>query len=123
LVPVATAGERTALDAGRVGELDGGGLVLRAPRPGDRLRLARGGRKLQDVLIDRKLPRALRADLPVLARHPGAAGDELLWVHGSGAAHDLRPTPWSTMLLTIACGPSPGEGEAPPRPPGAVPGG
>src|SRR5439155_1077618 len=35
-----------------------GGLVLRSPAPGDRVRLLAGGtRKLQDVLVDAKVPR------------------------------------------------------------------
>jgi tRNA(Ile)-lysidine synthetase-like protein len=46
-------------------ESDEPGLVVRARRPGDRL----GGRrrKLQDVLVDAKVPRAERDDWPVVA--------------------------------------------------------
>lgn len=51
-------------------------LVVRPPRPGDRVRLPGvGTRKLADVLIDRKVPREARGRLPVLV------GDgTILWV-------------------------------------------
>ncbi|MCW5891781.1 MAG: tRNA lysidine(34) synthetase TilS [bacterium] len=54
------------------------GLVVRPPRPGDRVRIAGvGTRKLSDVLIDRKVPREARGHLPVLV------GDgTVLWVPG-----------------------------------------
>jgi tRNA(Ile)-lysidine synthase len=53
-------------------------LVVRSPRPGDRIRLLGGGtRKLQDVLVDAKIPREGRPAVPLLT-----AGDEILWVAG-----------------------------------------
>jgi tRNA(Ile)-lysidine synthase len=67
-----------------------GGLVLRSPARGDRVRLLAGGtRKLQDVLVDAKVPRETRALLPVLA-----AGPEILWVPGlaRGAGAPVGPT-------------------------------
>src|SRR5207248_2406764 len=66
-----------------------GGLVLRSPARGDRIRLLAGGtRKLQDVLVDGKVPRETRALLPVLA-----AGPEILWVPGlaRGACAPVGP--------------------------------
>ncbi len=55
-----------------------GDLVVRSPQPGDRLRLLAGGtRKLQDVLVDAKVPREGRPAVAVLA-----AGTEILWVAG-----------------------------------------
>lgn len=56
-------------------------LWLRSPRPGDRLRLGGGHRKLSDLLIDAKLPRRERAGLLVLG-----AGSEPLWLVGVRAA-------------------------------------
>src|SRR5207253_1897116 len=56
---------------------------------GDRVRLLAGGtRKLQDVLVDGKVPRETRALLPVLA-----AGPEILWVPGlaRGACAPVGP--------------------------------
>lgn len=41
-------------------------LLLRTRRPGDRLRLPGGTRKLKDWLIDRKIPRHVRDRLPLL---------------------------------------------------------
>ena len=58
-------------------------LVIRTRRPGDRIRLAGGAKKLSDVLIDRKIPREDRDALRVLA-----SGSEVLWVEG--VATDVR---------------------------------
>ncbi len=53
--------------------LGGGQLVLRNLRPGDRLA---GGKKLKELLIDRKIPRGERRLLPLLERD-GA----VVWMH------------------------------------------
>jgi len=58
-------------------------LWLRSVRAGDRLRRPAGHRKVHDLLIDAKVPRAARAGLLVVA--PGA-GSEVLWVEGVGGA-------------------------------------
>jgi tRNA(Ile)-lysidine synthase len=54
-------------------------LALRRRRPGDRFRPAggRGGRRLQDLLVDRKVPQRLRDAWPILV-----ADDVILWVAG-----------------------------------------
>src|SRR5262249_6438891 len=44
----------------------GAPLELRTFRPGDRLRIRSGRRKLQDVFTDRKVPRGERALVPLL---------------------------------------------------------
>jgi tRNA(Ile)-lysidine synthase len=67
-------------------------LRVRSPAPGDRLRLLAGGtRKLQDILVDAKVPREARSRVPVMT-----AGDEILWVpglaRGAGAALGPRTT-------------------------------
>lgn len=75
-VPVA---ERTLwhfwADADAVGQ----GLVLRSVRKGDRIEPlgGPGGRKLQDVFVDRKVPRSRRWCRPALESH-----GQLLWVPG-----------------------------------------
>lgn len=82
--PVATpAAGRAALGTGDEARLtlpEGAfPLTLRGPRPGDRIRLAgRGGqRKLSDLLIDLKVPRAERPGVLLLC-----SGDQILWVIG-----------------------------------------
>jgi len=57
-------------------------LVLRNARPGDRLALVHGHRKLSDWFVDHRVPRWERRRVPLLVR-----GDEILWLPG------LRPPP------------------------------
>jgi tRNA(Ile)-lysidine synthase len=53
------------------------GAVLRARRRGDRVRTAVGTRKVQDVLVDAGVPRAMRDLVPLVA-----AGAQVLWIPG-----------------------------------------
>jgi tRNA(Ile)-lysidine synthase len=86
-------GEDRPPDAGRAlfdADALPAGLVVRPPARGDRIRLLAGGtRKLQDVLVDAKVPREQRPAVPVLA-----AGEEILWVAGlaRGRAAPLTAT-------------------------------
>lgn len=69
-----TADERVAIfDAASLP----GPIAVRTRRPGDRLYPVgmTGSKKLQDILVDAKVPRRLRDRLPLIA-----AGDELLWL-------------------------------------------
>jgi tRNA(Ile)-lysidine synthase len=54
-----------------------GPLLVRTRRPGDRLYPVgmTGSKKLQDILVDAKVPRRLRDRMPLIA-----AGDEILWL-------------------------------------------
>jgi tRNA(Ile)-lysidine synthase len=53
-------------------------LCVRSPQAGDRIRLLAGGtRKLQDVLVDAKVPREARVHVPLFL-----AGGSILWVAG-----------------------------------------
>lgn len=67
-------------------------LLVRSPRPGDRIRLSpRGGhRKLSDLLIDLKVPRPARSAILLLCR-----GEEILWVigHRQAALPAVAETP------------------------------
>jgi tRNA(Ile)-lysidine synthase len=74
-------------------------LVLRARRPGDRMRPrgGRGSRKLSDLLIDAKIPRAARDRLPVLA----TADDVVLFVPGLRPAERARPSSKTTRYLGV----------------------
>jgi tRNA(Ile)-lysidine synthase len=56
-------------------------LWLRPPKPGDRLRLSAGHRKLSDVMIDAKIPRSERSHQLVLG-----FGEEPLWLLGIQSA-------------------------------------
>ncbi|MFN8600809.1 MAG: tRNA lysidine(34) synthetase TilS [Candidatus Binatia bacterium] len=69
----AASAARACIDRDRLDEP----LWLRTPRPGDRLRLSYGSRKLADILIDAKIPRHERAGLAVIG-----CGPEVLWVPG-----------------------------------------
>lgn len=57
------------------------GLVMRHRLPGDRIRLPGGTKLVSDLLVDRKVPRAERDGLRLLA-----SGSEVLWVEGVAVA-------------------------------------
>jgi tRNA(Ile)-lysidine synthase len=63
-------------------------LVVRSRQPGDRLRPAGapGHRKLQDVLVDRKIPRDRRDLVPIVEDADG----RVVWVAGVTVAHEAR---------------------------------
>ncbi len=72
-------------------------LELRHPQPGDRFWPAgtQGARKLQDVLVDRKIPRWLRPYLPV-----AACRGLVVWVAGVQAAQPApHPATAKPMLM------------------------
>jgi tRNA(Ile)-lysidine synthase len=58
---------------------------LRTREPGDRIRLPGGTRKLSDVLIDRKIPREERDQIPVVAQN-----SEVLWIGLEPPVLDVR---------------------------------
>ncbi|MEO7190378.1 MAG: tRNA lysidine(34) synthetase TilS [Vicinamibacterales bacterium] len=73
-------------------------LSVRSRRPGDRFRPlgAPGSRKLQDVLVDRRIPRDLRDRLPVVTDARG----RIVWVAGVAIAHECRvTTPAAGMII------------------------
>lgn len=87
------AGEERPTDSGRAlfdADALPPGLMVRAPERGDRIRLLAGGtRKLQDVLVDAKVPREQRPAVALLV-----AGTDILWVAGlaRGRAAPLTPS-------------------------------
>ncbi|MDQ3398320.1 MAG: tRNA adenosine(34) deaminase TadA [Deinococcota bacterium] len=89
------------LDPGKVAAFPE--LVFRRRRPGDRIRLAGGGKKLKDLLIDLKVPREARDGLRLLA-----SGSEVLWVEGLAAdvrvaqAREDPDLPWMRLALEQA---------------------
>jgi tRNA(Ile)-lysidine synthase len=74
-------------------------LAVRSRRPGDRFRPlgAPGRRKLQDVLVDRKVPRAERDALPLVVD----AADRIVWVVGVAIAEGCRVTTPSAGVVIL----------------------
>ena len=58
---------------------------LRTRQPGDRIRSSGGTRKLSDVLIDRKIPRETRDQIPIVAQN-----SEVLWIGLEPPLLDVR---------------------------------
>jgi tRNA(Ile)-lysidine synthase len=77
--------------------------VVRTVENGDRVRLlnAPGSRKLSDIFIDRKIPRSLRAEIPVVT----ARGD-IVWIVGIGIADDVKITSQTKKVLKLSAIPS-----------------
>jgi tRNA(Ile)-lysidine synthase len=88
-------------DAGSVGST----LTVRSRRPGDRMRPlgAPGSRRLQDLLIDRHIPRGARALLPVVEndRH-------IIWIPGVALDQRAAITPVTEQVLHLRLEPAPG---------------
>lgn len=74
-------------------------LAVRSRRPGDRFRPlgAPGSRKLQDFLVDRKVPRAERDRLPLVVD----GQDRIVWVAGQAVAEDFRVTAASQAVILL----------------------
>lgn len=74
-------------------------LCVRRLRPGDRMRPrgGRGSRKLSDLLVDAKIPRLRRAQLPVLVDALG----HLLFVPGLRPSDIGRPGPGTTRAIEV----------------------
>lgn len=75
-----------------------GPLAVRTRRPGDRLWPVgmQGSKKLQDILVDAKVPRQERDGLPVLV-----AGDTVVWVPGICRDRRFRPDRQSHQALRV----------------------
>jgi tRNA(Ile)-lysidine synthase len=61
----------------------GNRLIVRSARPGDRITISgmAGRKKIQDIFVDKKVPRTIRAHIPVIAGEKG-----ILWVVGHAVA-------------------------------------
>lgn len=79
----------------------GSHLIVRYRRPGDRLTPlgAPGRKKVQDVLVDRKVPRDDRDAVPIVTTDTG----DIVWVAGEVLADPFRVTPLtkSVVILTL----------------------
>jgi tRNA(Ile)-lysidine synthase len=94
---IASDADQVMVDASGIGSQ----LLVRYRRPGDRLQPlgAPGRRKVQDVLVDRKVPRDDRDILPIVTTVSG----EIVWVAGEVLADPFRVTPLteSVVVLTL----------------------
>lgn len=75
-----------------------GQLIVRNWRPGDRVQPLgmTGHRKLSDIFTDRKVPSALRRQIPVVCDAQG-----IIWVVGICLAHRVRCTPQTNEVLHL----------------------
>jgi tRNA(Ile)-lysidine synthase len=82
-------------------------LRVRSRRAGDRFRPlgASGSRKLQDVLVDRKVPRHRRDRVPIVVD----AKDRILWVVGVTLAEACRVPAAQSGVVTLKSSPLAGE--------------
>jgi tRNA(Ile)-lysidine synthase len=78
--------------------LDEAPLRFRNPQPGDRMRPVGlgGSKKLQDVFVDAKVPRAERSSWLVLE-----VGGVVLWVPGLARAEQATVTPATRRVLVV----------------------
>jgi tRNA(Ile)-lysidine synthase len=88
---------KVVIDASHLGSH----LIVRYRRPGDRMHPlgAPGRKKVQDVLVDRKVPRDDRDAVPIVTTETG----EIVWVAGEVLADPFRVTPLtkSVVVLTL----------------------
>jgi len=77
----------------------GAHLIVRPRRPGDRLRPlgAPGRRKVQDVLVDRKVPKDDRDRVPIVTNELG----KIVWVAGEVLAEPFRVTSLTTTVVVL----------------------
>jgi tRNA(Ile)-lysidine synthase len=77
----------------------GGSLVVRNRRAGDRFRPVGlcGTKKIQDLFVDRKLPRAERDRVPLVTDESG----QIVWVAGYGIDERFRVTDRSQAVLVL----------------------
>jgi tRNA(Ile)-lysidine synthase len=84
-----------ALDAERTGTT----LVVRGRRPGDRVRPtgAPGSQKIQDLMVNRKVPRNDRGRVPVITTEQG----RIAWVVGLAVGEEFAIQPHTTAVLLL----------------------
>lgn len=103
----ATLGERGPVDdlwSLRVSLVEvGAGLEVRPPRPGDRMILRGGTRKVSDILVDARVARSIRAKLAVVTSAEG----RVLWIPGvaaRAAVDSLKTNGATTAVLRVEKG-------------------
>ena len=91
--------EAHAAGSGLAAAALGPSVTVRSWRPGDRMRPAGlgGSQKLQDLFVDRKVPREQRPLVPVVE-----AGGEIAWVAGVAADERFRAGPGAAAVAFTA---------------------
>ncbi len=86
-----------------------GPLRVRARRPGDRYRPLGmdGPQKLQDLLVNQRIPRPLRDLVPVVV-----AGKEILWLAGHRVTEEAKVRPETAATLEIIAEPCTADAQA-----------
>lgn len=92
LNPQDTSALRVLLDADKVQ----GGLRVRNRRPGDRIVLKEGTKKLQDLFVDKKIPREARDTIPLICDE-----NALIWIVGQAVNEAYRVTPRTQRAVEI----------------------
>jgi tRNA(Ile)-lysidine synthase len=72
-------------------------IEVREWRPGDRIRLSAGTKKLKKLFVERRVPRPDRGRLPLLAERNGV----VLWVAGLARAAGLEPAPGTEVFRIV----------------------
>ena len=74
-------------------------LRVRNRRPGDRIKLAgmQGRKRLQDLFVDRKVPRSARDLVPVVVDQH----DRIVWVAGHALGGEFRVTDAAQAVLIL----------------------
>jgi tRNA(Ile)-lysidine synthase len=93
---VCRTGAQAVLDLPAVGE----NLVVRAWQPGDLMRLPGGSgrKKVQDVFVDGKVPRADRHRVPIVT----SADGRIVWVAGHAVAGGFGVTSATKSVVVLS---------------------
>jgi len=93
--PKVVTGHAAQIDADKVA----GGLVVRSRQPGDRLQPAGlgGSKKIQDIFVDRKVPRVERDRVPIVTD----VGGRIVWVAGHVIAEEFRVTEVTKAVIIL----------------------
>lgn len=83
---------RALLDADKICR----SLVVRNRRPGDRISLKEGTKKLQDFFVDKKIPREARDTIPLICDE-----NTVIWIVGQAVNESYRATPRTQRILEI----------------------
>lgn len=88
-------GDAAQIDAAKVP----GGFVVRSRQPGDRFRPAGlgGSKKVQDIFVDRKVPRVERDRVPIVTD----VGGRIVWVAGHVIAEEFRVTEVTKAVIIL----------------------